>query len=166
MVIRFLGLLVVVLLMGMSLTSCSVVDVGKEVIGLEKKQPKRLKMTFESSADLNPDKNGRPSPLSLRIYELNSDQAFLDSGFYDIYEDDADVLVGEYIKHDSLVFKPGETRDIELPISEDTLYLGFFAAYRDLDRAQWRFVLPVNKRLFRRTLKLRVDLGEYAMKQR
>src|SRR5262245_62038716 len=39
-------------------------------------KPSNVKLTLRAAADVNPDGNGRPSPVVVRIYQLKTDTAF------------------------------------------------------------------------------------------
>ena len=57
----------------------------------EDKPPKAV-IRISSDPDINPDMNGRPSPIVLRIYALKSDDIFNNADFFALYENDASIL--------------------------------------------------------------------------
>jgi type VI secretion system protein VasD len=87
---------------------------------------------------LNPDLNGRPSPLVLRFYELKSLSVFNSADFFNLFEQDVALLGEELQMRDEFVFQPGETRNLERDLRLDTRYLGVVGAYRDIENARWR----------------------------
>ena len=52
---------------------------------------------FEASGDLNPNAEGRASPLVVRIYELKSFSIFKNADFMSLYEKDDQVLGRELV---------------------------------------------------------------------
>ena len=96
-----------------------------------------------AATDLNPSVTQRPSPLLLRIYELKSAAAFNQADFMALYQGDAAALGAEMVAREELTVQPGESRPLNKPLSADTRFIGVFAAYRDVNKARWRAVLPV-----------------------
>jgi type VI secretion system protein VasD len=96
-----------------------------------------------ASADLNPSVSQRPSPLLLRVYELKSAAAFNQADFMALYQGDAAALGAEMVAREELTLQPGESRPMNKPLNAETRFVGVFAAYRNLEKARWRAVLPV-----------------------
>ena len=96
-----------------------------------------------AATDLNPSVSQRPSPLLLRIYELKSAAAFNQADFMALYQGDAAALGAEMVAREELTLQPGESRPLNKPLNADTRFVGVFAAYRNLEKARWRAVLPV-----------------------
>ncbi len=117
--------------------------------------PTRIVAELVAVADLNPNPLNQPSPLQLRIYELKTPGAFERTDFFTLYEQDKTVLGADLLAQDQLLIKPGEVQRLERTLQAETGYIGFLAAYRDIDRAQWRTVVavPPNK-----TTTIKVDL--------
>jgi type VI secretion system protein VasD len=97
----------------------------------------------QASADINPSVSGRPSPLLIRVYELKAPTAFNNADFVSLYQNDQATLGTELVARDEFSLNPGDSRPLDKIVSPDTRFIGVFAAYRDLDRAKWRSVVPV-----------------------
>jgi type VI secretion system protein VasD len=82
----------------------------------------KASMTIAASADTNPDANGRPSPIVVRVYQLKGDAAFTGAEFFPLFDEEQKVLGAEFITRDEFV--------------------GAVAAFRDIQNAQWRAVVP------------------------
>ena len=95
-------------------------------------------MTLAASADSNPDANGRPSPVVVRVYQLKTDAAFKGAEFFALYDDDQKVLGQELISRDEFVLAPSEKKTIDVAVSKETRFVGALAAFRDIRNAQWR----------------------------
>ena len=63
-----------------------------------------------AAAGLNPSISGRPSPLTVRLYELSSLTAFDNADFISLYQGDKATLAAEMLARDDIVLAPGETR--------------------------------------------------------
>ena len=53
------------------------------------------------------------------------------------------MLAAELIGREDVVLRPGETRALKKPLSPDTRFIGVMVAFRELERARWRAVVPV-----------------------
>jgi len=112
-------------------------------------KPGTLAVNITTSADLNPDSNDRASPIILYFFNLKSDNAFNNTGFFDLYEDSQTALGGDFIGQQEVEIEPNSTilySDNILTV--DTQFVGVLAAYRDLDNAVWQGIIstPINKK--------------------
>jgi type VI secretion system protein VasD len=103
-------------------------------------------MTLAASADTNPDANGRPSPVVVRVYQLKTDAAFKGAEFFALYDDDQKVLGPEMISRDEYVLAPSEKKTIDVAVSKEARFVGALAAFRDIRNAQWRGLVVVPQR--------------------
>ncbi|HET7868461.1 MAG TPA: type VI secretion system lipoprotein TssJ [Burkholderiaceae bacterium] len=92
---------------------------------------------------LNADTRKRPSPLVLRVYELAGRNAFDTSDFVSLYERDKDTLAADLVTRDELVLQPGEVREWKKTLAPQTRFIAVIGAYREIERANWRAVLPI-----------------------
>lgn len=111
----------------------------------EDKPPKAV-IRISSDNDINPDMNGRPSPIVLRIYALKSDDIFNNADFFALYENDASILGDSMTAREEVELAPGDSMQMEKEYDMATTHVGVLAAYRDLDNAVWRgtIVTPIN----------------------
>ncbi|MFO1434485.1 MAG: type VI secretion system lipoprotein TssJ [Candidatus Competibacteraceae bacterium] len=105
--------------------------------------PTRVVMEVAASADLNPNLLNQPSPLQLRIYELKTPGVFDRADFFTLYEQEKTVLGADLLAQEQKLIKPGAVQRLQRTLQAETRYLGFLAAYRDIDRAQWRTIIAV-----------------------
>ncbi|MCM2329787.1 MAG: type VI secretion system lipoprotein TssJ [Pseudomonas sagittaria] len=103
----------------------------------------KLDLSLAGSDQLNPDLNGRPSPIVLRLFELKHPVAFENADFFSLYQRPKEALSPDLVTLEELELRPGETRTLKLSVQADSRYVGVLAAYRDLPEAQWRFVIPL-----------------------
>lgn len=120
----------------------------------------RILVHLEAVDDLNPDLNDRPSPLIVRLYELKAPGAFTSADFFSLYAKADEVLASELLKQKELIIKPGEKRSLELALTPETRYIGLLAAYRELDRSEWRTVIKITPQT---TTPIQVKLGRTSM---
>lgn len=120
--------------------------------------PKPTVVTLElnATAQLNPDTRGRPSPLLVRLYELTTPVGFEALDFAVLQADDVAGLKPALQDKYEHVLAPGATVNTKLQPAEVVKFIGVFASFRDLTRAQWRAVVPVKPNATQR-IQLRFD---------
>jgi type VI secretion system protein VasD len=100
--------------------------------------PTVVELTLNSSASINPDADGKASPVVFRIYELREQSGFTGADFFAIFDKEQATLAADLVRKQELVIKPGEHKTLRIEPAADTRVLGFFAAFRKLDNAGWR----------------------------
>ena len=105
--------------------------------------PQPVVGSITSSAQLNPSVNKRPSPLMLRVYELKSAAVFQSSDFMGLFQGDQGTLAADMVSREEMILQPGESRPYKKTLAPETRFLAVLGAYRDLERAVWRAVVPV-----------------------
>lgn len=104
----------------------------------------KLNLSLIADDQLNPDLNGRPSPVVVRLFELKHPVAFENADFFSLYERARETLAPDLVFSEELELRPGETVELKLAITGGGRYVGVLAAYRDLPHSQWRYTLPVS----------------------
>jgi type VI secretion system protein VasD len=105
--------------------------------------PATLSATVAATEQVNPDARKRPSPVVVRVFELRAPTLFEQADFVSLFEKDQAVLAAEMVGREEFVMRPGESRPIAKPLAPDTKFIGVMAAFRELERARWRAVVPV-----------------------
>lgn len=105
--------------------------------------PTVIKVNVEVIAGVNPDANGRPSPVVMKFFELKSLAAFESADFFSLFEKDKETLGAESVAREEIQLQPQENRKFERELQPDTRFIGVVAAFRDLERAKWRAALAV-----------------------
>ena len=78
------------------------------------------------------------------MYELKSSALFEAADFVSLYDKDQATLGAEMIGRDEVVMRPGETQVIAVKtLPADAKFIGVVAAYRELERARWRTLVPL-----------------------
>jgi type VI secretion system protein VasD len=103
-----------------------------------------VKASMNADKNVNPDINGRPSPIVARLYELKSLSVFNNADFFNLFEQDVALLGDELLMRDELHFQPGESKLLERELQPDTRYLGVIGAYRDIENATWRRTIEID----------------------
>lgn len=116
----------------------------------------KLDLLLQGSDRLNPDLNGRPSPVVIRLLELKHPVAFENADFFSLYQRPKEALFPDLVIQEELELRPGEQRDLKLIVQDGSRYVGVLAAYRDLPESSWRFVIPLQHKAQNR-IELRLD---------
>jgi type VI secretion system VasD/TssJ family lipoprotein len=100
-----------------------------------------LHLSLQAQRLLNTDKLQGSASLALRVYVLRDADAFQRASFDSLYDSDETILGAAMLRRETLHLRPGETRELALALGSDARYVAVFAAYRELERSQWRSVL-------------------------
>lgn len=111
--------------------------------GQKTPDPTLLDLTLKGGEDLNPDLNGRPSPLVVRLIELKNPVGFENAEFFPLYENAKQALAPDWVAEEEIELRPGETRELKLKVQGDSRYVGIYGAYRNLGESQWRQVIQL-----------------------
>jgi len=103
----------------------------------------KINLKLTGSDQLNPDLNGRPSPIVVRLFELKHPVTFENADFFSLYERAKESLNPDLVASEELELRPGETGEMKLKGEEGSLYVGALAAYRDFPDTQWRHTVQI-----------------------
>jgi type VI secretion system protein VasD len=106
-------------------------------------KPTVVAATLQASPSVNPDLRKRPSPLVVRIYELRSSSAFGEADFLSLFDRDQATLGAEMGSREEFSLHPGESKPWEKTVGADVRFIGVIAAFRDIERARWKALIPV-----------------------
>jgi type VI secretion system protein VasD len=119
-------------------------------------KPTLVSATLKAGTDVNPDLRKRASPIVVRVYELKSSAAFEGADFVSLYERDQATLAAEMGAREEFTLRPGETRQWDKATAPDTKFIGVMAAFRDIEHARWKSIVPV-KANAKNTVSIRLD---------
>ena len=108
-------------------------------------EPTRIVLELEAAGDINPNSQGRPSPLVLRIYQLTSYSKFEDADFFSLYQKANEVLSGDLENQEEILLKPNEKRTVFYEVSDDIKTIGLLGIFRDYDKGQWKAATGVQQ---------------------
>ncbi|GAA6171787.1 type VI secretion system lipoprotein TssJ [Colwellia sp. KU-HH00111] len=106
--------------------------------------PPSTDINFNVSADINPDMNGRASPVVVKVFELSSRTIFDTQDFFTLYEKPEEILGPDLLKKDELELQPEQLKTHKMVLNKNTRYVGFVVAYRNIDSSRWRSVIEVS----------------------
>ena len=92
---------------------------------------------------INPDGEGRPSPIVVRIYELKNLGTFNTVEFFPLYNEEAATFGDDLVYREEFSLIPGSKKLYTRTPTADTQYLAVIAAFRNIDQAIWKAVVPI-----------------------
>jgi type VI secretion system protein VasD len=101
-------------------------------------------ITFKSANYLNPDMNGRPSPVVVTLYQLKSAYTFKQADAASLMADSAKILGGDLIDKNTIEIRPNNTKTINQALDPDVQYLGIVADYRNATTESWHKVVKLD----------------------
>jgi type VI secretion system protein VasD len=105
--------------------------------------PALLRGSINADATTNPDARGRPSPVVVRVYELQGLAAFNSADFFSLFEREGETLGADLVGREEFEVSPAETRPYQRQLQPGTRFMGVVAAFRDLENSRWRQAVPV-----------------------
>lgn len=111
-----------------------------------KSGPPVLHGSITAGPTTNPDINGRPSPIVVRVYELRSLNAFNGADFFSLFEKEQETLSSDLLGREEYQLRPAETRQYQRQLQPDTKFIAVAAAFRDLENSRWRQAAPLPPR--------------------
>jgi type VI secretion system protein VasD len=105
--------------------------------------PTELHLALSAVPSLNPDKDGRPSPVVVRLFELTTPTEFNQADFFDLFDNDRATLGDALVATDELEVLPADKRSLDRTLDPRTRFVGFLAAFREVEVSSWRAVAPV-----------------------
>lgn len=97
----------------------------------------QLFLNIKASANINPNVEGLPSPLEVRVYQMTDSQAFSQADFIQLYNDAQGVLKAELLLTRELAsLLPSEERKEVIPLAAGTKYIGVIAGFADYREAK------------------------------
>lgn len=115
-------------------------------------KPPIAQISLNVQNDINPflvnAKTPEARPVVIRLYELTSLAAFNSTDFLSIFNDYQSALGNELLFSEEFRLVPGMRQKFNRPLNVDTRYVGVVAAFKELERAQWKAftAIPVKEK--------------------
>lgn len=102
--------------------------------------PVPLEITIGAAEDVNPNVNGRPSPIVVKVFELASDARFLAADYFQLRGQAAEVLGEDLLSAEEYMLVPGEIQLVHKRADLNSRFLGIYAAYGNRTGGTWRAI--------------------------
>jgi type VI secretion system protein VasD len=100
--------------------------------------PPSLALDIRAGADQNPNPEGQPSPVAIRIYQLAALGLFDQADVFALTDHELRTLGPDGLRSEALIVAPGERRRQIFDVMPNTRFIGAIALFRDIDEAAWR----------------------------
>ena len=77
-------------------------------------KPHKLQIDISATNDVNPDIDGRPSPVILHVLELSAIDEFNKADFFSLTSNDASALGGDVQNKTEVILTPGSSKSLSL----------------------------------------------------
>ena len=104
-------------------------------------RPAILDATVVAGPSVNPDGDGRASPVVVEIFELSSLTPFEEANFDSLYTHEKQTLGESLLATHSTIVSPGSRKAVTASMTPQTSALGVIAGFAHLDGLQWRGAL-------------------------
>jgi type VI secretion system protein VasD len=101
-------------------------------------EPTIVNLQIDAGADLNADSQGKGAPVMLRVYELRDPGNFNTADFFALFNSEQATLAADLARKQEMLLQPGTSKKLTLKPEDAVTSVGFFAAFRQVDTAQWR----------------------------
>jgi type VI secretion system protein VasD len=102
-----------------------------------------VELTVVGGPTLNPNMQGRPSPVVVRIFDLGAAAAFQAADFTALFEHPGDALKTDLLAQEEFVLRPGDIQQHNRELQPRVQALGVAAAFRDMEQAVWHLTVPL-----------------------
>jgi type VI secretion system protein VasD len=134
-------------LLGLSLVGC----------GSAPPKPSPVKAAISATADVNPNPEGRASPVHVRIFQLKEPGAFMDADYWALVDKEQATLGASLLQRQEQDLVPGEKKEFELKIDPEAHVLGVMAEFADYRNAVWRTIAQTPNKTLMDMVKLKKD---------
>lgn len=100
-------------------------------------------ITIAASKSVNPDSNGRASPIQIKIYELTAKSTFENLDFDRAFYQAKTLLSDQLLSEAEYTLQPGETAQHTIKLRKTAAFIAISAGFIDIDNARWRHIYKV-----------------------
>ena len=121
-----------------------------------------LKGSIQASENVNPDASGRPSPVVVKIYQLEANSKFAQADYFPLFDNPEATLGADLLAFEEMILGPGDIKAYEGEYDARTRYIGVAAGFRDINQAEWKAIMEmpgksITKMMKRGPLVIRVE---------
>lgn len=91
---------------------------------------------------LNPSLNNKPQPLLISLFQLKQSFTFMSESFYSLMGKNS-VLAKDLLDMTRIEIRPGEQKQLQINLQNNTQYIGIIANFNQINTAQWRKLIVI-----------------------
>lgn len=127
------GSIAAMLMTALVLSSCA---------ATENKLAVPYQVRFQGTSVQNPNAQGHATPVQVTVYQLRAQEKFQQADYFALQQ--AEQYLGDQLlAKETLMVPPEGQEQFSSAGHIEARYLGVVAAYRDLDHANWRLLIPL-----------------------
>lgn len=88
--------------------------------------------------NINPNENGNPRPVVVRLYQLKGDVRLLNAGYDDVLLKDKEVLEDDILKRDEVTVFPNDLVEVKFERNKDAAFLAGVALFHGPKGQSWK----------------------------
>lgn len=125
------------------------------IAGCASKPPEdvTVKGSLQAADNVNPDSDGRPSPLVVKIFQLKGKDKFEQADFFPLFDSAEETLGADMLAVEEFMLTPGEYRSYEGDFDPTTRFVGVIAGFRDIHQAEWKSIVEMPEKSVMKFLK-------------
>jgi type VI secretion system protein VasD len=129
--------------MKLSVALAAIAGILQPVFAAPSTAPVSIELTVVGGPELNPNVQGRASPVVVRLFDLTASTAFDAADYAALFEHPSNALMHEISRQDEFILRPGDIQKHDRDVPGDVSLIGIAAAFRDLDHAIWHLTVAV-----------------------
>jgi len=106
-------------------------------------EPAPYSIVIWADPGINPDRQNRPMPVQVRLFELKNSSNFESIDFYTLFDKDDQALGGDVLSKEQLMLQPGQNVTLTRKANPEARMLGVYVAFRSIEKSAWRTVTPL-----------------------
>lgn len=95
-------------------------------------------LNIYSAEDVNPNENGNPRPVLVRLYQLKNDVKMENAPYDDVYANDKAVLGDDLVKSDELEVFPNDLVEVKFERAKEAQFLAGVAFFHSPKGNSWK----------------------------
>jgi len=107
------------------------------------KKAVNVELLLDATASVNPDPQGQPLSVVVRIYQLKDKGRLEKADYTAILKSDKSTLADDLLDTRERVLEPGKTETVPLQPDPAARYLGVVALFRAPVGDSWRRIVPI-----------------------
>lgn len=102
-----------------------------------------IPVSLNAVKNVNPNPDGAAAPIVTRVYQLASKDRFMVADPMQLLQHDTQTLGDDELGRDEFILQPGADNHFTLPANDKVHFVGIVAAYRAIDKDEWRKLITV-----------------------
>ena len=109
-------------------------------------KPYALKTHLSAALNINPDRVGVASPVSIYVFQLTDSAEFDSRDYFTLADSPADKLDDTVLDKQKILMTPDSTKFMDLKMNPAARAIGAIAAFRQLNGGVWRSKVQLAER--------------------